>query len=436
MSNAVEKKEGLVLSGGGAYGAFGVGTMKALFAGESPGTGYAPLDPIVLTGTSIGAFNAAYVVSQAGQPCLSTIEELEQVWLTQLAHTPESCGNGVYRIRGNPVTYLDPRCFVKNPAKPLTEVAADSAFFSQYFLKRGINFFTSQTPVAERAVEFVDISSFFSIAPFRQLVSSLIPLEGLSNSAADLRIAATNWKTGQLRLFRNDESADKVTHEAILASTALPGVFPPVEIEGDLYVDGGVAMNTPLLPAIRAGATTIHVIYLVPAPTDVIIEQLPNTLDTIYRQQIIEWDIKTNEDIETVEWINKGLEIIERAARGELLSDEHLRDFLRVAGVIEERLRQGKPYKILTVHNYRPWHETGEALKLLNFKRESLSELIERGYQEAIKHDCVASKCILPVHDCDQSQCVIPGRPGKIPKECRELVRTAQATVNKQKGLA
>ena len=396
MTNINESKHGLVLSGGGAYGAFGVGVMKALFAGKSPGTGYTPLEASVLTGTSIGAFNAAYLVSQPGRPSLSTLEQLEQVWLTQMADTSESCGNGVYRIRGDPVTYLDPRCFAKNPTRSFAEAAADTAFFAQDLFKRGVKFFEVPGGLAQRAAELIDISAIFSLEPFKQLLSRVVSLEGIRDSTSKVDIAATNWTTGDLRLFRNHDPVDEITYEAILASTALPGVFPPVELEGRPYVDGGVSMNTPLLPAIQAGAETIYVIYLVPQPKDVPVERLPDTLDTIYRQQIIEWDIKTDEDTQTVRWINKGLEVIERAARGELLSDEQLRDFIRVAGVIEERYRKGKPYKLLTVHNYRPWHETGQALKLLNFKLENITELIERGFKDAVEHDCVANNCVLP----------------------------------------
>jgi len=40
----------------------------------------------------------------------------------------------------------------------------------------------------------------------------------------------------------------------------MPGVFPPVEIEGRMYIDGGVANNVPIAPAIDRGATTLWVI--------------------------------------------------------------------------------------------------------------------------------------------------------------------------------
>jgi predicted acylesterase/phospholipase RssA len=45
--------------------------------------------------------------------------------------------------------------------------------------------------------------------------------------------------------------------EPILASAALPGVYPPVEIDGRLLIDGGIANNTPITTAINAGATEV-----------------------------------------------------------------------------------------------------------------------------------------------------------------------------------
>jgi NTE family protein len=45
----------------------------------------------------------------------------------------------------------------------------------------------------------------------------------------------------------------------LLASAAMPGIFPPVEIDGRLYTDGGVSNNVPVQPAIDMGAKTIYV---------------------------------------------------------------------------------------------------------------------------------------------------------------------------------
>src|SRR5437868_8326353 len=56
----------VVLSGGGANAAYGVGVLKALLRGESPATDFQPLEPQIYVGTSGGGINAAIMVSQPG----------------------------------------------------------------------------------------------------------------------------------------------------------------------------------------------------------------------------------------------------------------------------------------------------------------------------------------------------------------------------------
>lgn len=48
--------------------------------------------------------------------------------------------------------------------------------------------------------------------------------------------------------------------EAVMASAAIPGIFPPVWIGGSPYVDGGVANNAPVSHAVERGATTVYVL--------------------------------------------------------------------------------------------------------------------------------------------------------------------------------
>jgi len=52
--------------------------------------------------------------------------------------------------------------------------------------------------------------------------------------------------------------------EALMASAALPGIYPPVEIGGRMMIDGGVAANIPVVQAAYLGATTIYVLSTVP----------------------------------------------------------------------------------------------------------------------------------------------------------------------------
>src|ERR1043165_6067671 len=91
----------LVLSGGGAFGAFAVGVMKVLFAGKSPATNYQPLEAGILTGTSVGAFNAALLASTSQPNTLDATLQLEDIWLNRIADDGNDRNNAVFRVVGD-----------------------------------------------------------------------------------------------------------------------------------------------------------------------------------------------------------------------------------------------------------------------------------------------------------------------------------------------
>ena len=69
-----------------------------------------------------------------------------------------------------------------------------------------------------------------------------------------LAVTTTDLESGKERVFSSGPLLNP-----LLASVAMPGIFPPVEIEGRLYIDGGVANNVPISPAVQMGAKTIYV---------------------------------------------------------------------------------------------------------------------------------------------------------------------------------
>src|SRR5258708_1348975 len=105
MSAPDGRKVALVLSGGGANRASEVGVVKALLAGRSPATDFQPLAPDIVSGTSIGALNAAFLVSQWAELGAAAGGALERLWLERLAGGIR--GNGVFRLRGNPLDLAD-----------------------------------------------------------------------------------------------------------------------------------------------------------------------------------------------------------------------------------------------------------------------------------------------------------------------------------------
>jgi NTE family protein len=87
--------------------------------------------------------------------------------------------------------------------------------------------------------------------PLRAVLDELLDPSAFSKEGAPLLIVATTRvRTGEARLFQGAE----VTASVLLASACLPQLFPPVEIEGEPYWDGGYASNPPLRALIEAGA--------------------------------------------------------------------------------------------------------------------------------------------------------------------------------------
>ena len=103
---------------------------------------------------------------------------------------------------------------------------------------------------------FVRGNRLFENTGLKRVISSHLGEEtAIEHAEIPLGIVATDLETGAERIFTSGSLL-----EALLASAAMPGVYPPVEIEGRLYTDGGVANNVPIAPAVEMGATTLYVL--------------------------------------------------------------------------------------------------------------------------------------------------------------------------------
>jgi NTE family protein len=89
------------------------------------------------------------------------------------------------------------------------------------------------------------------------LVERTLPYRRFEDAAVPLHVVTTSLRTGRERWF----DCGPVV-EPILASSALPAVLPPVEIDGELLVDGGVVDNVPISRGIALGATRVYVLHV------------------------------------------------------------------------------------------------------------------------------------------------------------------------------
>lgn len=99
--------------------------------------------------------------------------------------------------------------------------------------------------------------AFLSLDPLRQLLRKVLPVTRFEDLLIPLTIVTTDLQRGQPVYWSG--AGDII--EPLIASMSLPGVFPPVEIDGHQFVDGGIANNVPLDKAVEQGAKTILMVY-------------------------------------------------------------------------------------------------------------------------------------------------------------------------------
>ena len=397
MEEVGKHRQAVILSGGGANGAYELGVLKALLTGQSRATGYEALDPDIFTGTSVGAFNAAFLVSLWDTHGQAAIANLESVWLNRLTRESRvSAASGGYRYLANPLEFFDPRSFFANPVTSISRLADDSLYLFWDFFNRFMYVVNppDEESLTERLLYTLAVDNFITRDPFRQLVREVVKFDAIRRTTKELRIAATNWETGEVEIFSNFDFTDRLGPRIIMASSALPGFFTPETVGAQAYVDGAVLMNTPLKPAIQAGADSLHVVYLDPDVSSIPLHYLGNLLSTLYRTQVINWASTVNESIKEAEGINDALTILRGSE--DAVSRINAKGVVQALAKFGKRLENLADYRMLKIHRYHPRDELGGPLSLLNFRRARIEYLIERGFHDAVLHDCVESGCVLP----------------------------------------
>jgi NTE family protein len=163
------------------------------------------IKPDVVVGTSIGAVNAAYL---AADPSLEQVDRLRELWCDARAR----------------------EIFPLNPIANARALFREGAFFSPHY--------------------------------WRRFIERRAPYENIEDAAVTLRITATDYEEGRSVCFESGPVVD-----AVMASTALPGIFPPFRLDGRWFIDGAISEQLPLKAALECGADTIYVMAVsVPSP--------------------------------------------------------------------------------------------------------------------------------------------------------------------------
>jgi NTE family protein len=234
-------KVGVVLSGGGSRGAYEAGILHYIRTDLKRRLGrHAPID--IVTGTSVGAINAAFIAATHSEPD----DQAEQIVAAWRALRIEE----LISLRARDVLRAGRMMLGADPAPP--------------------------APGSSRYGGLLDTNGL------ERFVVRAIPWRGIERSLHQrhlhaISVSATHVGTGHTVVFLSSAepvprewSRDPfVRHRAarigprhVLASAAIPMLFPAVKIGDEFYTDGGLRQNTPMSPAIRLGADRLLLISL------------------------------------------------------------------------------------------------------------------------------------------------------------------------------
>ncbi|MDE2199065.1 MAG: patatin-like phospholipase family protein [Rhodospirillales bacterium] len=205
----VDKRVALVLQGGGALGSYQAGVYDALEEG-----GYLP---DWVAGISIGAINAAIIAGNA--PARRT-EQLRAFW---------------EQVSSLSAMWPDLPLHAWQQASRQAGALAALVFGQPgFFRPNAVQAWISGRPA----------TSYYDTSELRGTLERLVDFDRINAREIRLSVGAVNVRTGNFRYF--DNRREPIRPEHVMASGALPPGFPGIEIEGELYWDGGLVSNTPL----------------------------------------------------------------------------------------------------------------------------------------------------------------------------------------------
>ncbi|MBR8207217.1 MULTISPECIES: patatin-like phospholipase family protein [Burkholderia] len=217
----------LVLQGGGALGAYQAGVFEGLHEAGIP------LDWIA--GISIGALNTALIAGNAPE---HRVERLREFWETicQPAFFPAIPAAFEFALF-NSIDQV--RTFFTASQAASAMMQGQQGFFVPRF-----------PPPLPGVADHPQKISWYDTSALRTTLLKLCDFDRINSGETRVSVGAVNVGTGNFVYF--DNSRIRLAPEHFMASGALPPAFPPVEIDGEYYWDGGVVSNTPLMEVLRA----------------------------------------------------------------------------------------------------------------------------------------------------------------------------------------
>ena len=167
-------------------------------------------------------------------------------------------------------------------------------------------------------------ASVHSNSGLRAIIEAGIDYENLEDTTIPFEVVTTSLTDGRERWLAHGNAV-----EAILASSAIPSILPPVVIDGDVLIDGGVVNNVPISRAMLAGCTRIYVLLCGPLHYQPPVSRRP--AEAALTAFFVAMHARF---VRELAMLPPGIEVVVFSGGGE--PSAQYRDFSATAGLVEE----------------------------------------------------------------------------------------------------
>lgn len=339
-----------IFQGGGALGSYQVGVSMALME-----EGYMPNWMI---GTSIGAINASIL---AGNKPEDRIDRLKQFW--EYITSPNLIPPEYIKIND------DTRKLHNFLSAQRTLLLGQRGFFTPRLTNFWNPFFHLYEPT--------DTFSFYDTSPLYQTLEKFIDFDLLNYKKSKIRLSlgAVQVRTGKLVYF--DNKKEKIKPEHIMASGALPPGFPAIEVEGEMYWDGGLSSNTPINHLLTECATQNILCFMINLFDSHGL--IPKTIDDVLKRRK---DIRFSSQYRTFIQISQELHNLRYGIH--YLTDKLTNEYVSDTKV-SEILKNASTLTMNVVRFHYRGKDTDLSSKDFEFSHHSITEHRTIGYRDAKK---------------------------------------------------
>lgn len=361
------QKTALILSGGGARGAYQVGVLKGLSEIlKSLGID----NPFrILSGASAGAINTAQLASSADN-FETTIEKLvylwsnlstDQVFKADLLSMKKFSLSGLFGVGSKSAAFTMNSLLDTSPLKTLIEKNCDFAQIQKNLDDRKYEsiLVTANNYIEGSPVTFVQTPKIFDSEKMNWGATRRKPIKTILDSSH------------------------------ILASSAIPILFPPILVGDEYYGDGCVRNNTPCSPSLRLGAEKLFVIGVRSTQNAQTIVHKDKSqqismiriLNTLLNAVLLD---SVEQDVQRIQKINQLVDSSQKNMSLKKIPALCISPRRNIGELARERSHKLPRILRMTISAFGDLSEASEIISYLMFESDFCKKLIEMGYEDAL----------------------------------------------------